>query len=72
MIAGGSGSEAVKILELTDHQELLTLSADGGLFGEVRLLGDGNVLVAWSEGGDFHCWRASTWEEIEAAESLTQ
>ena len=69
MIAGGDGSEAIKLWDVDSGQELLTLEGQQVHFWRLAFSPDGNVLVALQQDGVLHLWRAPSWEEIAAAEA---
>ncbi len=70
--AGGAGQGspkgAVKLWDIAAYRELLTLSADGQFFLDLRFSPDGNILAATSLDGFAHFWRAPSWGEIQTAE----
>jgi serine/threonine protein kinase/WD40 repeat protein len=65
LFGGAYTSEAVKIWETRDYQQLLTLQAEGTHFHNFGMSADGALLGVLSAGGTIHFWRAPTWEEIE-------
>jgi WD40 repeat protein len=64
-----AGSEAIKLLDVEGHLELLTLEGRGSEFEPTAFSPDGNLLGTMStSSGVLHLWRAPSWEEIAAAE----
>jgi serine/threonine protein kinase/WD40 repeat protein len=68
LATGGNGEEAIKLWEMANHQELLTLEGQGSIFESSGFSPDGNVLGAKNYYDLLHLWRAPSWPEIEAAE----
>jgi eukaryotic-like serine/threonine-protein kinase len=66
LAVGGSGSEAVKLWDLSSTRHLLTLPGDGATFSSARFSLDGNLLGTLNS-GVLHIWRAPSWKEIAAA-----
>ena len=58
----------VQLWDLGAQRQIATLNGQGTLF-EVSFSPDGNMIMAITEEGHLHLWRAPAWEEIEAAES---
>jgi WD40 repeat protein len=71
LAAGSDGKEAIKLFDMTTHQELLTLEGEGGYF-RARFSRDGNILGATSDKGLLHLWSAPSLAEIEAAEKQSE
>ena len=68
-LAVGSGDkEAIKIWDMENKEEVLTLEANAGILSHSAFSADGSLLGALDEKGGLHLWRAPTWAEIEAAE----
>ena len=67
LISTASGREAVKLWDVSTGQELLTLSGDGSYLYAARWLGGGDVILV---GAPWQAWRAPSWGEIEAAETM--
>ena len=67
---GGNGKEAVKLLDVTSCQELLTLEAEGSSYIKTEFSPDGNILASMNAQGLLRLWRAPAWTEIEAAEAV--
>src|SRR5262249_34930239 len=72
IIAGGDGTEAVKIWDLESRQELLTLEGEGATFWTPNLAPNGDILGSLQQDGVLYLWRAPSWEEIAAAEAAEQ
>jgi WD40 repeat protein len=70
LLGASHGTEAIKIWETDQYQNLLTLEAEGHFFSEIRFSPDGTILGARSGPGVLHLWRAPSWQEIEAAEQM--
>jgi eukaryotic-like serine/threonine-protein kinase len=66
---GSNGREAVKLWEVDSLEEVLTLSAEGSLFGATQFSPDGNVLGSLNGSGVLYLWRAPSWDEINTAEA---
>ena len=69
---GGGGIEAIKLWNVESLQELLTLEGEGSFFYRTTFSPDGNVLGSMNEQGVLHLWRAPSWDEIDAAEKMTE
>lgn len=69
LLGASHGTEAIKIWETDQYQDLLTLEAEGNGFGHIRFSQDGTILGAKTGVGVLHLWRAPPWAEIEAAEA---
>jgi WD40 repeat protein len=69
LVAASGGFEAVKLWDFESQQELLTLQANGGSLSNVAFSLDGDMISANDDGGTVYCWRAPSWEEIEAADA---
>jgi WD40 repeat protein len=69
LMAGGDGSEALKIWDVDSRQELLTLEAPTDVFWTPKFSPDGNILGSLQQSGLLHLWRAPSWAEIAAAEA---
>jgi WD40 repeat protein len=72
LLAGSSGSEAIKVWETQGYNELLTLEGDGSFFYNIHFSADGSFLGALNAQGKLHLWRAPTWEEINALEKSAE
>jgi WD40 repeat protein len=68
LAASSEGQEAVKLWDSETWQELLTLSAQGSIFRDLKFSPDGRYLLAINWNGLIHLWSAPTWEEIKTAE----
>jgi WD40 repeat protein len=64
LMSTSGGREAVKLWDVGNRQELLTLGGTGSLL-EAKWSAGGDVIFA---GPPWQAWRAPTWEEIAAAE----
>lgn len=64
---GGTNNDVVKLWDLSTHRELLTLGGQGSMFIVVTFSPDGRWLAACGYHGEFHLWRAPSWDEIETA-----
>jgi WD40 repeat protein len=62
------GREAVRLWDVSTHQELITLAGQASAIAFVAFSPDGCWLAACGEEGQLHLWRAPSWQEIEAAE----
>jgi WD40 repeat protein len=62
------GREAVRLWDVSTHQELITLARQASAIAFVAFSPDGCWLAACSEEGQLYLWRAPSWEEIEVAE----
>jgi WD40 repeat protein len=69
LAAGSGGKEAIKLWDVTSHQELLTLEAEGSTYYQTAFSPDGNTISSRNQAGVLHLWRAPSWEEIAAAET---
>ena len=67
--AGRQRTEAIRIWDVDSRQEVLTLPANGSLFGHTEFSPDGTILAASDAEGELHVWRAPTLAEIDAAEA---
>jgi eukaryotic-like serine/threonine-protein kinase len=71
-IGGAAPSDALKLwtVDGTEDgwQDVLTLHAEGFLFGQVVFSPDGNAVGVVSN-GVLHIWQAPSWDEIAAAEA---
>jgi len=56
------------LLDIATLREVLTLSGQGHDFCDVRFSPDGNRLMAVSDEGNLHLWRAPSFAEIDAIE----
>jgi WD40 repeat protein len=65
LISTSGGREAVKLWDVNNRQELLTLAGTGSLL-EAKWSASGDVIFA---GPPWQAWRAPTWEEIKVAEA---
>jgi WD40 repeat protein len=65
---GKSDKEVVTLLDIATLREVLTLSGQGHDFCDVRFSPDGNRLMAVSDEGNLHLWRAPSFAEIDAIE----
>jgi serine/threonine protein kinase/WD40 repeat protein len=72
LLAGSSGSEAIKVWETQGYNELLNLTGDGSIFYRIQFSEEGGILGALNEQGTLHLWRAPTWDEIEASEKAAR
>lgn len=61
---GSNGNEAIKLWDVENLQELLTLKGQGSMFNSVTFSSDGNVLASSNSRGILHIWRAPSFEEI--------
>ena len=66
LISTSGGREAVKLWDVGNRQELLTLGGTGSLLEAARWSAGGDVILA---GPPWQAWRAPSWEEIAAAEA---
>ncbi len=66
LISTSGGREAVKLWDVGNRQELLTLGGTGSLLEAAKWSADGNVILV---GPPWQAWRAPSWEEIAAAEA---
>jgi WD40 repeat protein len=66
LISTSGGREAVKLWDVGNRQELLTLGGTGSLLETARWSADGDVILA---GAPWQAWRAPSWDEIAAAEA---
>jgi WD40 repeat protein len=60
--------EAVKLWDVLNGEELITLEGKGGMLSSSMFSPDGNVLTALDENGALNIWRAPSWEQIRADE----
>ncbi len=68
-LAVASGAqESIKLWDVQNREELLTLAGPGGLLAHAAFSPDGNVLSALDGKGILHCWLAPSWDQIRAAE----
>jgi WD40 repeat protein len=63
------GGKPMKLWELEDGEELLTLPGEGFAFRMAAHSRDGQFLMAYNRDGALHLWSAPSWEEIAAAEA---
>jgi WD40 repeat protein len=66
LISTSGGREAIKLWDVGNRQELLTLGGTGSLLEAARWSAGGDVILA---GPPWQAWRAPSWEEIAAAEA---
>jgi WD40 repeat protein len=66
--SGGVPSDALKLWTVDSWQEVLTLHADGSVFGQAAFSPDGNALGVVTASGLLHVWQAPSWDQIAAAE----
>lgn len=64
---GSNGNEAVKIWDVENQQELVTLPGQGSMFRATKFSPDGNILTSCNSQGILHIWRAPSFEEINAS-----
>ena len=65
-------SDALKLWDVDDWQEVLTLNVEegqGSLFLSNAFSSDGNTVGTMSLNGFLHLWHAPSWEEINATEA---
>jgi WD40 repeat protein/tRNA A-37 threonylcarbamoyl transferase component Bud32 len=68
LATAGDGDEAIKLWDVVTWQELITLPHEKETLEALRFTADGNQLWANNSQGDFLCWRAPSFTEIEAKE----
>jgi WD40 repeat protein len=69
LIAGSSGTEAVRLWETDGFEPLMNLTAEGSLFGSAAFSPRGDVIGARNGAAQLYLWRAPSLAEITAAES---
>ena len=69
LISTAGGREAVKLWDVGNRQELLTLGGTGSLLEAAGWSADGDLILA---GPPWQAWRAPSWEEIAMAEAKDQ
>jgi WD40 repeat protein len=69
-LAVASGDrEAIKLWDVENREELMTLPGVGGTLAETAFSADGKLLGSLDPKGVLQIWRAPSWPEIEAAEA---
>jgi WD40 repeat protein len=68
LVTSSGRSEAIKLWDLSTEQEVATLEANGEHFANIRFSPDGSALIAVSQAGTLHYWRAPSLNEIDAAQ----
>jgi WD40 repeat protein len=69
LATGSFGKEAVTLWDSATWQEVVTLEGPGRApVAQLAFSPDGNCLLALSEDGLLHVWRAPSLTEIDAAE----
>ena len=64
----GAAEAALHLFDVASWQDVLTLSAEGSIFGSTQFSPDGNMIGTMA-GGILKLWRAPSWAEINAAEA---
>jgi WD40 repeat protein/serine/threonine protein kinase len=65
---GKSDKEVVKVWDLVTQREVLTLPGQGRVFCYTKFSPDGNMILAISDEGNLHLWRAPSFAQIDAIE----
>jgi WD40 repeat protein len=68
LAVGSNGSEAVKLFDVSSHQELLTLGAKTTFVRWLAFSPDHRWLAASGRDGQVYLWRAPGFDEIAARE----
>ena len=68
LAVGSNGAEAVKLFDVSSHQELLTLGAKTAFVRWLAFSPDHRWLAASGRDGQVYLWRAPGFDEIAARE----
>ena len=63
------GKEAVKLWDVENRQEVLTMSGEGAVFRMLKFSPDGRHLLGINSFSLVHILSAPSWEEIAAVET---
>jgi WD40 repeat protein len=69
IVAGSGGAEALSLWDAKSFEPLLTLPAEGSIFGGAAFSRDGARIGARNALGQLHLWSAPAAAEIEVAEA---